>query len=254
MFAVRFLTFAVVVAVATSFGIVRTARFNSALNANIVDTAAKVGIFNTLIAAVKAAGLTEALSADKLTVFAPTDEAFAKLPAGTVEALLADIPTLTRILKYHVHPGIMNPTRTGRTLDTLLEGADNFPKQLTIKVTNWECESYVFAGQETPAKVIEMGIKCDNGLIHVINEVLLPYEGNVGPTVTFIGLGGIKIAKTLQQAYYGPEAGKGRDPEGIKGGADKVYEPISVGSTWVRAGNWDNTPDYFAEEIKRKET
>ena len=253
MFIIRCLTLAVTIGVAAAFGAARTARFlkNSALNANIVETAIGDGNFKTLVAAVTAAGLVDTLSGGKFTLFAPTDEAFAKLPPGTVEALLADIPALTNILKFHVHPGIMNPTRTGRTLDTLLDGNDNFPKQLTIKVTNWECESFVFAGQAKPAQVTTMGIKCDNGLIHVINEVLLPYEGDVAPTVTFIGLGGIKIEKTLQTSYYGSEAGKGK---GISGDKAAEYAPISVGSTWVQAGNWDNTKDYFEEEIKRKST
>ena len=254
MFIIRFLSLAVAIGVTAAFGAARTARLlrNTALNANIVETATADGNFKTLIAAVTAAGLADTLMGGKFTLFAPTDEAFAKLPEGTVEALLADIPTLTRILKFHVHPGIMNPTRTGRTLDTLLEGNDNFPKQLTIKVTNWECESFVFAGQATPAQVTTMGIKCDNGLIHVINEVLLPYEGDVAPTVTFIGLGGIRIEKTLQLTYYGSQEGKGKGISGDK--KEDEYAPISVGNTWIQAGNWDNTKDYFEEEIKRKAT
>ncbi|MGV0027750.1 fasciclin domain-containing protein [Phormidesmis priestleyi] len=74
--------------------------------ADIVDTAVKAGSFNTLVAAVKAAGLVETLKgAGPFTVFAPTDEAFAKLPAGTVDGLLKDIPKLKKILTYHVVSG-----------------------------------------------------------------------------------------------------------------------------------------------------
>jgi hypothetical protein len=74
--------------------------------ADIVDTAIAAGEFNTLVAAVQAAGLEETLRGEgPFTVFAPTDDAFAALPEGTVEALLADIPALTSILTYHVVPG-----------------------------------------------------------------------------------------------------------------------------------------------------
>src|SRR4028118_2207856 len=74
--------------------------------ADIVDTAVNAGSFNTLVAAVKAAGLVETLKgAGPFTVFAPTDEAFAKLPDGTVDALLKDIPKLKQILTYHVVSG-----------------------------------------------------------------------------------------------------------------------------------------------------
>jgi len=74
--------------------------------ANIVDTAVNAGSFNTLVAAVKAAGLVNTLTgAGLFTVFAPTDEAFAKLPEGTVDNLLKDIPQLKQILTYHVVSG-----------------------------------------------------------------------------------------------------------------------------------------------------
>ncbi|MBW4566351.1 MAG: fasciclin domain-containing protein, partial [Mojavia pulchra JT2-VF2] len=74
--------------------------------ADIVDTAVSAGSFNTLVAAVKAAGLVDTLKGEgPFTVFAPTDEAFAKLPEGTVDSLLKDIPQLTKILTYHVVSG-----------------------------------------------------------------------------------------------------------------------------------------------------
>ncbi|MDH5688061.1 MAG: fasciclin domain-containing protein, partial [Candidatus Bathyarchaeota archaeon] len=73
---------------------------------NIVETAIEAGSFKTLVTAVKAAGLVETLSGKgPFTVFAPTDEAFAKLPKGTVEGLLKDIPKLKAVLTYHVVPG-----------------------------------------------------------------------------------------------------------------------------------------------------
>ena len=248
----RILALATLIAVVGAFNAAKSSCFlkNTALNANILDTAVSAGNFKRLIELVKIAGLADTLSkADsKLTLFAPTDEAFGNLPQDVLESLKRDPASLSKLLSFHVHPGVMNPTRTGRTLDTLMMGTDNFPKQLTIKVTNWECESFVFAGQEKPAKVTTMGIKCDNGLIHEITEVLLPYEGDLGPTVTFIGKGGITLEKTLQLSYYGPEEGKGRDL--VKGDPNKVFEPISVGETWRRAGNWDNQLGYFDESVE----
>lgn len=244
----RILLIAVGAAVAGAFGVAKSTRFlkTTALNANIVETAEKAGNFNTFVKLVKSAGLDGALSAAGLTVFAPTDEAFAKIPTEVLESLASDPVSLSKVLQFHVHPGIMNPTRTGRTLDTLMIGADTFPKQLTIKVTNWECESFVFAGQETPAKVTTMGIKCDNGLIHEITEVLLPYEGDLPPSVTFIGMGGIKMAKTLQLSYYGSQEGTGK---AINGDQKEKYDPISVGTNWKKAGNWDNALGYFDDAV-----
>jgi uncharacterized surface protein with fasciclin (FAS1) repeats len=246
MLPIRVLALCVLAAVVSSFSVMKTPMFhNSALNANIFDTAVADGNFKTFHAAAKAAGLVDALSSPGITVFAPTDEAFAKLPEGTLEALLTDIPLLKNILSFHVYPGIMNPTRTGKTLNTLLMGSDNFPKQLVIKVTNWDCVPFVFGGQETPAEVTTMGIKCDNGLIHAINEVLLPYEGDLPPMVTFIGMGGIELPVSLQKGYYGPVAGSGRDPKGIA--EKKVGEMTKVGDTWIKACNYDNKPGYWDE-------
>lgn len=251
MLSLQLIALAIVVTNVSSFGVAKASRFlkNSALNANIMDTAEAAGNFKDFISFAKATGIDKLLTgSDKYTVFAPTDEAFSKVPISVMESLASNPESLLEIIKFHVHPGIMNPTRTGRTLDTLMMGLDKFPKQLTVKVTNWECESFIFAGQEKPAKVTTMGIKCDNGLIHELNEVLLPYEGDVAPTVTFIGKGGISIEKTLQLSYYGTEKGKGRDAEGIK--VAENYGPISVGETWKKAGNWDNALGYFDEVVE----
>ncbi len=85
---------------------------------DIVDTAVEAGSFNTLVAAVQAAGLVDTLKGEgPFTVFAPTDDAFAKLPEGTVEGLLNDIPTLTKILTYHVVPGKVMSGRSERRHD-----------------------------------------------------------------------------------------------------------------------------------------
>jgi uncharacterized surface protein with fasciclin (FAS1) repeats len=130
----------------------------------IVETAIAAGSFNTLVTAVKAAGLVETLSGDgPFTVFAPTDDAFAKLPEGTIPALLKDKEKLTAILAYHVVAGnvmakdVVNLTSAktvnGQSLSVMV-------KEGTVMVDG--------------AKVIKTDIICSNGVIHVIDSVVLP--------------------------------------------------------------------------------
>jgi transforming growth factor-beta-induced protein len=131
----------------------------------IVDIAVADGRFETLVAAVTAAGLADTLAGEgPFTVFAPTDDAFAALPAGTVEGLLNDIPALTDILLYHVVAGAV-PAETVVTLDsaTTLQGSD-----VTISVT----DAGVFLNDTI--QVIITDIAASNGIIHVIDGVLLP--------------------------------------------------------------------------------
>mmetsp|Transcript_29285 Transcript_29285/g.28026 ORF Transcript_29285/g.28026 Transcript_29285/m.28026 type:complete len:350 (+) Transcript_29285:81-1130(+) len=137
-----------------------------ALNADIVDTAVGAGSFGTLAAALTAAGLVPTLkSAGPFTVFAPTDDAFAKLPAGTVDSLLKDIPALTNILTYHVVPGKV----MAETVVTL--------NNKKVKTVNG-AEVTVTVGPEgvkvDNAKVVTTDIACDNGVIHVIDSVIIP--------------------------------------------------------------------------------
>ncbi|MEL7429751.1 MAG: fasciclin domain-containing protein [Pseudomonadota bacterium] len=142
----------------------------SANAANIVETAASTGKFNTLIAAAKAAGLAGALGHTQgITVFAPTDAAFAKLPKGTVENLLKpeNRHQLAAILKYHVVPALV-PSSAAKiksaNIGTLKASGDT-----TIKVRKRFGKVRV-----DNAKVIAADIKADNGIIHVIDKVLLP--------------------------------------------------------------------------------
>lgn len=142
----------------------------SANAANIVETAASTGKFNTLIAAAKAAGLAGALGHTQgITVFAPTDAAFAKLPKGTVENLLKpeNRHQLAAILKYHVVPALV-PSSAAKiksvNIATLKASGDT-----TIKV-----RKRFGAVRVDNAKVISADIKADNGIIHVIDKVLLP--------------------------------------------------------------------------------
>jgi uncharacterized surface protein with fasciclin (FAS1) repeats len=134
----------------------------------IVEIAVEDGRFTTLVAALQAADLVDTLSGEgPFTVFAPTDDAFAKLPAGTVEALLEDIPQLTDILLYHVVPGKVMAadvlTLDGKMADTALEG-----KQIAIKIDG----DKVMLNQDV--MVIITDIVAANGVIHVIDTVLLP--------------------------------------------------------------------------------
>jgi transforming growth factor-beta-induced protein len=133
--------------------------------ADIVDTAVAAGDFDTLVAAVQAAGLVDALKGEgPFTVFAPTDEAFAKLPAGTVDALLAD-PTgdLTQILLYHVVPGkVMAADVTDGLEAATLQG-----KPVSFSVE----DGMVYIND---AQVVATDIETSNGVIHVIDSVILP--------------------------------------------------------------------------------
>jgi uncharacterized surface protein with fasciclin (FAS1) repeats len=130
---------------------------------NIVEVAASAGTFNTLLAAAKAAGLAETLAGPgPFTVFAPTDEAFAALPAGTVDALLKDPVQLKAILLYHVVSGtVMAKDVAGLTSAKTLEGGT-----LTINTTN--------GVKINDATVTKADVVASNGVIHVINKVLLP--------------------------------------------------------------------------------
>ena len=131
---------------------------------DVVDTAVAAGEFKTLVAAVKAAGLTETLKGKgPFTVFAPTDEAFAKLPKGTLDALLKDKAMLTAILTYHVVPGRVTAEEVVK-----LESAKTVNgKELTIMTKG----STVMVGKAT---VIQADVPAANGVIHVIDTVLLP--------------------------------------------------------------------------------
>jgi uncharacterized surface protein with fasciclin (FAS1) repeats len=131
---------------------------------DIVDLAVADGRFTTLVAAVQAAGLVDALKADgPLTVFAPTDDAFAALPEGTIEALLADIPTLTNILLYHVVDGkVMAADVIELSAATTLLGQELMISLMDGKVMLNE------------SQVIITDLETSNGVIHVIDAVLLP--------------------------------------------------------------------------------
>jgi uncharacterized surface protein with fasciclin (FAS1) repeats len=136
--------------------------------ADIVDTAVAAGSFKTLVTAVKAAGLVDTLkSKGPFTVFAPNDEAFAKLPKGTVEGLLKDIPKLTEILKYHVVNGAVPTADVAVHKNiTTLQGQD-----VKVDAAKWHLHKNV---KINDANVLKADVMIDNGVIHVIDKVLLP--------------------------------------------------------------------------------
>jgi uncharacterized surface protein with fasciclin (FAS1) repeats len=131
---------------------------------NIVQTAQAAENFSTLVAAVKAAGLVEALSGDgPFTVFAPTDEAFAELPEGMVDALLKDTEKLTAILTYHVVEGAVTA-----------EQVVNLNKAQTLNGQEVTIVSKDGSVKVDGAAVTATDIMCSNGVIHVIDKVILP--------------------------------------------------------------------------------
>jgi uncharacterized surface protein with fasciclin (FAS1) repeats len=131
--------------------------------ADIVDTAVAAGSFKTLVTAVQKAGLVETLKgAGPFTVFAPTDEAFAKLPAGTLDMLLANPDKLAAVLKYHVVSGkvMAKDVKTGPV--ATVEGSN---ARLMVKGSD------VMINR---AKVVKADVEASNGVIHVIDAVILP--------------------------------------------------------------------------------
>ena len=156
--------FLIAAAIAATFTIV-TANLRASEEKTIVGVAVGAGQFNTLVAAVKAAGLVDTLSGKgPFTVFAPTDEAFAKLPAGTVENLLKpeNKDKLIAILTYHVLSGKVMAADVKTSDPKTVNG-----KELAIKVD---------AGKVTvgAANIVKTDIAASNGVIHVIDTVLLP--------------------------------------------------------------------------------
>ena len=140
---------------------------SSAAAQDIVDTAVEAGSFTTLVAAVEAAGLVDTLKGEgPFTVFAPTDEAFAALPEGTVETLLMpeNLATLQAVLTYHVVPGkVMSGDLSNNMMATTVQGAD---------VTIMTEDGVTVNG----ANVVTPDIEASNGVIHVIDAVILPPE------------------------------------------------------------------------------
>ena len=140
----------------------------AAMGKDIVQTATDAGSFKTLLTAVKAAGLVETLQGKgPFTVFAPTDAAFAALPAGTLDKLLADKEALKNVLLYHVVPGGVTAGQVvGLTSADSVEGS---PIAISVK------DGTVYLNDS--AKVVTPDVMASNGVIHVIDQVILPPAG-----------------------------------------------------------------------------
>ena len=163
MKSIRILTLTVIAATAACMGVARAETIDT--NKDIVAVASSAGSFNTLVAAVKAAGLVETLQGPgPFTVFAPTDEAFAKLPKGTVEDLLKpeNKEKLVAILTSHVVAGKVMAADVKTMKAKTVNG-----KELDVKVTDG-------AVTVDNAKVIKTDVAASNGVIHVIDTVVMP--------------------------------------------------------------------------------
>jgi uncharacterized surface protein with fasciclin (FAS1) repeats len=136
--------------------------------ADIVDTAVAASSFMMLVAAVKAAGLVDTLKGKgPFTVFAPNDDAFAKLPKGTVEEILKDIPKLKAVLTYHVVAGkVMAADVVKLKTAKTVQG-----QEVKIDAPKWHMHKNV---KINDANIVKADIVTDNGVIHVIDKVILP--------------------------------------------------------------------------------
>jgi len=188
--------------------------------ADIVDTAVGAGSFNTLVAAVKAAGLVDTLKGKgPFTVFAPTDEAFSKLPAGTVESLLKpeNKDKLIAILTYHVVPAkVMAADVVKLTGAKTAQG-----QQVDIKVNG----STVMVDGAT---VTATDIECDNGVVHVIDSVILPAESNLVETA--VAAGSFKTLVAAVQAAGLAETLSGTGPFTVFAPTDEAFAKLPAGT------------------------
>ncbi len=196
--------------------------------ADIVDTAIADGRFTTLVAAVQAAGLVDALKADgPLTVFAPTDDAFSKLPEGTVEALLADPEALANILLYHVVDGRMMASEVvGMEKVVALQGKSAVISQDMGKV------------MIDNAEIVITDILTSNGVIHVIDSVILPPNDIVE---TAIADGRFTTLVAALQAADLVETLQGEGPFTVFAPTDDAFAKLPAGTvdTLLKPENLD---------------
>ena len=188
--------------------------------ADIVDTAVSAGKFKTLATALQAADLVGALKGEgPFTVFAPTDEAFAKLPAGTVEALLKqeNKSKLAGVLTYHVVPG---QVMAGQVVK--LSGAKTLNgQQVNIKT---EGATVMIDG----ATVVTTDIKCDNGVIHIIDSVILPEDKNIPAVAANAGNFGTLLAAAKAAGLVDALSGTG--PLTVFAPTDEAFSKLPEGT------------------------
>jgi transforming growth factor-beta-induced protein len=213
----------------TSNGVIHvidTVLLPAAPAADIVDTAVADGRFTTLVAAVQAAGLVDTLKgAGPFTVFAPTDDAFAKLPAGTVEDLLKpeNLETLTNILLYHVVSGKVMAadvvTLDGKTADTAFAG-----NSVTVSIK----DGNVFLNDNV--QVIITDIETSNGVIHVIDTVLLPAAPAADIVDTAVADGRFTTLVAAVQAAGLVDTLKGAGPFTVFAPTDAAFAKLPAGT------------------------
>lgn len=187
---------------------------------DIVDTAVEAGSFKTLVAAVQAAGLVDALRAEgPLTVLAPTDDAFAKLPAGTVEALLKpeNKQQLIDILTFHVLPGNAKANDVRK-----LDSAKSLNGQL-IDISFEEAALTVDG-----AKIVATDIECSNGTIHVIDSVILPAADNIPAVAEKAGMFNTLLAAVGAADLAGALSGDG--PLTVFAPTDEAFAKLPAGT------------------------
>lgn len=192
----------------------------SPVHLNIVETAAKAGSFKTLVTAVKAAGLADALSQPgPFTVFAPTDEAFAKLPASTLADLLKpeNKGTLAAILTYHVVAGEVPSTKAVK-----LTSADTLNGQrIQLAVKN---DSLMIDA----ARVVKADIECSNGMIHVIDSVILPTTDTLAVVAEKAGSFTTLLAAAKAAGLV--DALTGKDPLTVLAPTDEAFAKLPPGT------------------------
>ena len=175
--------------------------------ADIFDIAVEAGGFTTFVAAVQAAGLVETLKGKgPFTIFTPTDEAFAKLPAGTVDGLMKNIPKLKAILMYHVVVGKFTVDEIGqmKTMKTI-QG-----QEVKIDAAHWWTSH--FNPLINDAHIINTDVVTDNGIIQVLNGVLMP---NMDLTCPVCGMGFMTMEAMKEHTKMGHVA-------------EQIHEPMTV--------------------------
>ena len=192
----------------------------AAAPATIVETAIAAGSFKTLVAAVQAAGLVETLNGKgPFTVFAPTDEAFAKLPAGTLETLLKpeNKAKLAAILTYHVVPGTVKAADVVKVKNaTTVNG-----QRVDVKVDGSKV-------QIDGANVVKTDVACSNGVIHVIDTVILPVDGTIVDVAAKNGSFNTLVAAVKAAGLVETLSGKG--PFTVLAPTDAAFAKLPAGT------------------------
>ncbi len=191
---------------------------------DVVDTAVSAGSFKTLVAAVQAAGLVETLKGPgPFTIFAPSDDAFAKLPGGTVESLLKpeNKQQLVDLLTYHVVPGKVMSTQAVKTdFAGTVQG-----QALRLQVV--ELGKDKSALQVDGAKVVKADIDCTNGVIHVIDAVVMPRK-NIVETASQAGTFGTLLAAAKAAGLV--DALSGKEPLTVFAPTDEAFAKLPAGT------------------------